>query len=416
MEKISQALGIGTQHCERCANNPGSCMKAVVWEGAKSVKVEHVPKPEILEQKDAIIEVTACSVSPDFAAQAYAGEAEGMQKGQILGSEAVGVVHKIGSQVSSLSPGDRVVISFVIACGQCSHCKRQEFSACNCTNESLDFKKSFGGWAPAAVFGSTQMFNNVAGSQAEFVRVPFAEVNCFKIPRGVPDEKAVYAGETAVCGLYATELANVAQNSTVVIWGLGPVGLMAATWSKLKGAKKVIGIDHNNERLTFARNRLHIDVVDRTKLSCSEVIVKLQEKLPEAGADCVIDASGTARGAGMVAKMQSSLGMEPEPIDTFKEIFTTVRKFGHIGVISSYVGFVDAYPIGHAVLKDLTVRNGRCPAQKYIKQVLEAIESGELDPSMLTSHHMNLDELAKYYGEIGHEGGGYLKVVVCPQK
>lgn len=417
MEFLSKKLGGGgSDTCQQCSSDPSSCMRAVVYEGGKSLKVEHVPRPKIMEPHDAIIKVTACSVSPDFAAQASAGEVEGMEKGQIVGSEAVGVVDKLGSDVSNLSLGDRVAISFVIACGTCSYCKRQEFSACNCTNESRKFKEWYGGWAPAAVFGSTSLFNNIPGSQAEYVRVPFADVNCFKVPQGVPDEQAVFAGETAVCGLYATELAAVKRDSNVVIWGLGPVGLMAAKWSKLKGANRVIGIDHNNDRLKFARDRLHIDVVDRTKLSCSEVINKVQALLPEGGADSVIDASGTARGAGMVAKLEKSMGMEPEPIDTFKEIFTLARKFGHVGVISTYVGFVDGYPIGHAVLKDLTVRNGRTPAQKYMKQVLQAMESGELDPSELISHRMSLDELAHSYGEIGREGGGFLKVVAHPHQ
>lgn len=416
MDFLSKKLGGGSHECQQCSSNPASCMRAIVWEGPKALKVEHVPRPKIVEPHDAVIKVTACSVSPDFAAQASAGELEGMEKGQIVGSEAVGIVDKLGSQVSSLSVGDRVAISFVISCGTCSFCKRQEFSACNCTNESLEFKKCYGGWAPAAIFGSTRMFNNVSGSQAEYVRVPFADVNCFKVPQGVSDEKAVFAGETAVCGLYATELADVKRDSTVVIWGLGPVGLMAAKWCKLKGAKRVVGVDHNNDRLNFARDRLRIDVVDRTKLSCSDVTNKLQEMLPEAGADCVIDASGTARGAGLVAKLESSMGMEPEPIDTFKEMFTIARKFGHVGVISTYIGFVDAYPIGHAVLKDLTVRNGRTPAQKYMKQVLEAMEAGELDPSEMISHRMSFDELAHSYGEIGREGGGFLKVVACPHK
>jgi threonine dehydrogenase-like Zn-dependent dehydrogenase len=402
----------GGEHVEHTPPAPEGRMKAVTWRGPKSITVEHISKPEIRKSTDVIVKVTACSICPGFATQACAGDIPGMEYGQILGREAVGIVDEVGSEVSKLQEGDRVAISFVIACGECSFCRRREFSACNRTNDSKEFAKMYGGWAPAAIFGNSRMLGNVHGSQAEFVRVPFGDVNCYKIPDSVPDEKAVFAGETVASGLHAAELGEVKRDDTVVIWGLGPVGLMAAQWCKLKGAKRVIGVEHLHNRAKFAYDKLNLEVMDRAGLSSDQVTSNLLGMLPEGGADVTIHACGIACAHSWMAKMGIGKGSQ----DVMKESLMVTRKFGRMVIISDYTGYMDAFPIGHVLVKHLTVRTGQCPVQKYFKTVFDAIEAGEVDPSVLITHRIGLDEVPSAYSHICKRDEGYLKVLVRPNQ
>lgn len=402
---------------ETCSKDPAGCMRAVVWTG-KSVHLDHIPKPRVVEASDVVVKVTACSLSPDFATDVSSGEAAGLEKGQVLGSEAVGVVDSVGADVHKVKVGDRVAVSFVLACGNCKHCRRHEYAACNCTNASQEFKQKYGGWAPAAVLGSTRMLGNVPGVQAEYVRVPFGDLNCFKLPSGVSDDKALLGVETTVCALHAVDTAKVKEGDSVVIWGLGPIGLQAAHWCKLRGAKTVLGVEHCVDRLKFAHDHLNLEVVDRRELSSSQVIAKLQQLLPPAGADAVIDASGCSSSGGWMTKLEKKMGMEtdPEPTDLFKEMLMIVRKCGHIAVVSDYMCAVESFPIGHLAMKGVTVHAGRTPAQKYYPQVFDAIESGEIDPSVLISHHLALEEIPAAYSRIAKKDSGFLKVFVAPHE
>jgi threonine dehydrogenase-like Zn-dependent dehydrogenase len=410
MEYVKKFTGGG--HAESAKPAPEGHMKAVTWHGAKSIKVENVPKPQIEQGADVIVKVTACSISPGFVSQACAGDIPGMENGQILGREAIGVVEKTGPEVVKLQVGDRVAISFVIACGECSFCKRSEFSGCNRTNDSTEFSEKYGGWAPAATFGGSRLLGNIPGSHAEYVRVPFGDVNCYKIPNGVPDEKAVFVSETLVSAMHATELGEVDRGDTVVIWGLGPIGIMTAHWCKMKGAKRVIGIDHHNDRLRFAYDKLNLEVVDRAGLSSEQLTSKLQGMLPESGADVTIDACGFSGRHSWKARM----GIEKESPDILKECFMVARKYGRVAVIADYTGYVDTFPIGHLMMKHLTLRAGECPVQKYFKQAFDAIEAGELDPSVLITHTVGLDGVPEMYSHCYHKDEGYLKVLVRPDQ
>lgn len=414
MEYMKKFTGGGSSSSQTESTKPApeGYMRAVTWHGAKAIKVENVPKPQIEQGADIIVKVTAASISPGFVSQMCAGDIPGMTNGQVLGREAVGIVAKTGPEVTKFKVGDRVAISFVIACGECSFCKRREFSGCNRTNESKEFAEMYGGWAPAAMFGSSRMFGNVPGSQAEYVRVPFGDANCYKIPSGVPDEKAVLVSETVVSAMHAIELGNVQHGDTVVIWGLGPIGILTAQLCKMKGAKRVIGIDHHNDRLRYAYDKLNLEVVDRGDLSTSQLTSKLLGMLPDGGADVTIDACGHSGGHGWKARM----GMEKETPDILKECFTVARKFGRVAVIADYTGYVDTFPIGHIMMKHLTLSAGQCPAQKYFKQAFDTIEAGELDPSMLLTHTVGLDGVSEMYAHCVHKDEGYLKVLVRPDQ
>ncbi|TMW56297.1 hypothetical protein Poli38472_008945 [Pythium oligandrum] len=412
MEFMKRFTG-GSQE-EKLGPAPQGQMKAVVWHGGKSIKVEYVPKPKIQDGADLIVRVTASSIAPGFCTQVCAGDIPGMEKGQILGREAVGIVDQVGPEIVKFKKGDRVVISFIIACGECSFCRRREFSACNRTNESKEFAQMYGGWAPAAMFGGSRLHGNVPGSQAEFVRVPFGDANCYKIPDSIPDEKALFAADTAASALHATELGQVIKGDTVVIWGLGPVGLLTAKWAKMKGAKRIIGVDLVHERLKAAYDKFDLEVVDRTGLSTAEVTKKLLDMLPDGGADVTIDACGCSAAQSWMKKMEKAVGVEKESADLLKEIMTVARKCGHVGVIADYNAQTDGFPIGHIMMKHLTLRAGQTPVQKYFKEVLDAIDAGELDPTMLITHHMALDDAAAAYQHACKKDEGFLKVLIRP--
>ncbi|KAJ0403571.1 hypothetical protein P43SY_009019 [Pythium insidiosum] len=393
---------------------PGE-MKAVVFHGGKSVSVDHVPCPKLQQGTDLIVQVTACSVGPGFCSQVCAGEVPGMEKGQVLGREAVGVVTQIGSDVAQFKEGDRVVLSMVIACGDCSYCRRGEFSACNRTNESREFARLYGGWAPAAVFGSSRLLGNVPGSLAEYVRVPFGDVNCLKIPNGVTDDQALMVGDTAVAGLHAAELAEIKGGESVVIWGLGPVGVIAAKWAKMKGAKRVIGVDLVHERLKTAYDRFGLEVLDRTGLSSAELTKKLLDTLPDGGADVAIDACGAAASPGWMKSMEKAVGMDKESTDILKECATVTRKCGRVVVIADVSGHADNFPIGYIMTKHLTLRAGQVPVQRYWKKVMQVIEGGELDPTELISHRAtSLDDAPELIEHACKKDGEFFKAVIHP--
>jgi threonine dehydrogenase-like Zn-dependent dehydrogenase len=401
----SSAIGTGVEQ-----------MKAVIWQGGKTVEVAHVRKPRIQEPFDIIVKVTAASICPGFTTQVFEGDIPGMEKGQVLGREAVGIIDQVGSEIVKFKVGDRVAVSFVIACGECSYCKRQEYSCCNRTNDSKEFANMYGGWAPAAIFGYSRMFGNVPGSQAEYVRVPYGDVNCYKVPNAISDEMAVFASETVASGLHAAELGDVKQDDTVVIWGLGPIGLLAAEWCKLKGAKRVIGIDAQHDRLKFAHDKMKLEVVDRSDLNSSQVTTKLLQMLPEGGADVAIDACGYSKAQSWMTKLEKSVGMDKQSADVLKECFTVTRKYGHVAIIADYTGYADAFPIGHVMMKHLTLRAGQCPVQKYFKPVFDAMETGDIDPSVLISHSMSLDDAPKAYQCLYNKEEGYLKVLLTPHR
>ncbi|TDH68018.1 hypothetical protein CCR75_003797 [Bremia lactucae] len=402
---------------DTCCNDPAGCMRAVVWTG-KAVELKHISKPTIVEASDVVVKVTACSVSPDFATDVCGGDTGGLETNQVLGSEAVGIVDSIGATVSKVKVGDRVAISFVLACGDCTHCRRLEFAACNCTNASQEFRQNYGGWAPAAVLGSSRLMGNVPGVQAEYVRVPFGDVNCYPLPSGVSDDKAVVGVETTVTALHAVDVANVKEGDSVVIWGLGPIGLQAAKWCKLRGAKTVVGVEQCVERVKFARAHMNIEVVDRHEFSPAQVVANLQQVLPPAGADVVIDTSSCSTSTGWMTTLEKTVGMDSdlEPSAIFNEMLRIVRKCGHVSIVSDYRRSMESFPIGHVAMKGVTISAGRPPAQKYYPQVFEAIESGELDPSVLISHRLALEELPEAYSRIAKKDGNFLKVFVAPHE
>uniref|UniRef100_K3XAF5 Enoyl reductase (ER) domain-containing protein n=1 Tax=Globisporangium ultimum (strain ATCC 200006 / CBS 805.95 / DAOM BR144) TaxID=431595 RepID=K3XAF5_GLOUD len=389
-------------------------MKALVWQGSKRVACVDKPKPEITHEKDVIVKVTACSVCSGSDSHLYSGEVVTMDDGFIMGHEACGVVESVGPDVKNFKKGDRVVIAFDVACGECAFCARQEYSGCDRTNDSRLFEEMYGGRPASAIFGYSRLMGNMPGSQAEYVRVPFADVNCYAIPDDVPDEKALFVSDVLSTSLHATELGEVGEGDTVVIWGLGPIGLYAEAWSKLKGAKRVLGVDKVPERLELARTQFGIEVLDRSSLDRDDVVSTLRGLFPAESVDVVIDATGFRFAETLVHKFERAVGLETDSPDILTECFSIVRKFGRVSMIADYIGYANHFPLGHIMMKHLTLRSGQCPVQKYFKTVMDAVQKQQIDPTLMVTHRLKLEDVPTAYERLFYKQEGYIKVLITP--
>jgi threonine dehydrogenase-like Zn-dependent dehydrogenase len=399
---------------EGTSSNPAveqdEMMKAVVWNGAEKVSVEMVPKPAITHPKDVIVKVTACTICSGSDTHLYAGLITPTKPGSIMGHEAMGIIESKGDEVKNFQVGDRVVIAFDIACGECDMCQRKEFSACRVTNDSRMAERFFG-HAPGAIFGYSAMLGDVDGSQAEYVRVPLADSTCFAIPDDVPDEKALYMSDVLCTSLHAVEMAEVKEGDTIVIWGLGPIGLCTARWCQIRGAKRVIAVESVPERIRLARHALGIDVLDRANKTSDQVCESLLELVPD-GADATIECAGFRYDQSLFHKMQRTLALETDTPEILQECFKITRPYGRVSVIADYIGTSNQFPIGMIMMKHLTVLSGQCPCQKYFPYVLEKLRDGTFDPSFMITHRITLDQVPDAYGHLYRQEDGWIKVFI----
>jgi threonine dehydrogenase-like Zn-dependent dehydrogenase len=387
-------------------------MRAVTYQGKQRVAVTTVPKPHLLHPKDVVVKLTCFSICSGSDSHLYSGEIPSLEKGTVLGHEGLGIIEQKGTEVSHLQVGDRVVIAFNIACGECVFCLREEYTACENSNPETLTEEMFGD-RHSAIFGYSKMFGNVPGSQAEFVRVPFADINCFKLPDDVPDEQGLYMSDVLVTSLHAIDMGELKAGESIVIWGLGPIGLFCARWAQLKGASRVIGIDQVPERLTLASKVFGIEVLDRSGYSTEQVTDTLRGLLPK-GADVCVEAVGFRFPITKTHKMERKLGMETDTADILEECFKVVRKFGRVSIIADYVGHANHFPIGAIMAKHLTIRSGQCPCQKYFDETVKALQSGALDATKMVTHHISLEEVPKYYDDLFNKKNGVVKVFVKP--
>jgi len=394
------------------AQSSTETMRAVTYQGKKSVKVSEVPKPLITHPKDVIVKVTACTICSGSDSHIYCGEIQPTEKGSILGHEGCGVITEVGQDVKKFKVGDRVVIAFDIACGECEYCKRGEFTGCDMTNDSQEMKDMYG-HAHCAIFGYSKLLGSVPGSQAQYVRVPIADVNCYPIPDDVPDEKALYLSDVLCTSLHAAEMGEVGPGDTVAIWGLGPIGLYTARWCQIKGATRIIGIDSVKERLQLAAHKFGIEVLDRSNMSKDEVIKELQRRCPR-GFDVCIEAAGFRFSETLKSKIERAIGLQTDTADILTEIFMVVRKFGRVSIIGDYIGFANHFPIGYIMMKHLTLRSGQCPCQKYFKTVMDHVRDGSVDPTWMITHKITLDEVPDAYDKLHQQKDGYIKVLIKP--
>ncbi|OKH39668.1 glutathione-dependent formaldehyde dehydrogenase [[Phormidium ambiguum] IAM M-71] len=389
-------------------------MKAVCWHGANDVRVENVPDPTILNPRDAIIKITSTAICGSDL-HIYDGFIPTMEKGDILGHEFMGEVVDLGSEVKNVKIGDRVVVPFTISCGNCFFCNRDLWSLCDNSNPNAWIAEKMMGHSPSALFGYSHMFGGYAGGQAEYARVPFADVGLFKIPEGLADEQVLFLTDIFPTGYMAAENCQIEPGDTVAIWGCGPVGQFAIKSAFLLGAERVIAIDRIPERLQMAKEQGNAEIINYEEVDAGEA---LKEMTGGRGPDACLDAVGMeAHGTGIDAlydKAKQAVRLETDRPTALRQILVACRKGGKVSLAGVYGGFLDKIPMGAAFNKGLSLKMGQTHVHRYLKPLLEHIQNGKIDPSFVITHKMNLEDAPKGYEIFKNKKDNCIKVVLKP--
>ncbi|NVI80525.1 zinc-dependent alcohol dehydrogenase [Janthinobacterium sp. BJB401] len=389
-------------------------MKANCWHGKRDVRIEQVPDPAILNPGDAIIKVSSTAICGSDL-HLYNGVVPSMEQGDILGHEFMGEVVETGSAVRKLKVGDRVVVPFPIACGRCFFCEQQLYSVCENSNPNAYMAEKMWGHSGAGIFGYSHLTGGYAGGQAEYVRVPFADVGPIKVPDELKDEQVLFLSDILPTGYMAAEACAITPGQVVAVWGCGPVGQFAIQSALLLGAERVIAIDHYPERLRMARElsgaeTLHFDAVD--------VPDALREITGGRGPDACIDAVGMeAHGSGIsyiYDRLKQTMKLESDRPTALREALMACRNGGVVSVPGAYGGFSDKIPFGSIMNRSLTIKTGQTHVQRYMQPLLERIQRGELDPGAIISHHLTLDEAPHGYEIFQKKQEQCIKVVLHP--
>lgn len=389
--------------------DPNRKMKALVYHGKIDVRLIEKPVPLISNPLDIIVKVTATTVCGSDL-HLYNGEIpKNFLKGYILGHEAVGIVDEVGSEIKKFSKGDRVVISAVIACGQCEYCKREEYSCCDVTNK-CEAQKILYGHNTGAIFGYSDLVGGYDGCQAEYVRVPYGDVNCFEIPDGIDDKKALMIADIACTGFHGNQLVDVKEGDNVVVFGCGPVGMMTCMWAKYRKAKRVIGIDVDDYRLKFVKMKFDVDTINSKE---RDVIEAVKVFMP-GGPDKVIDCVGFRFPENFIHKFERALSLETDSPNILNTMIHMVRKNGKIGLIGDYFGYTNQFHIGALMEKHLTMSGGQLWPHKYQKYIFDLIKSGEIDPSVIITHSFPFSKIEEVYKMFDKHEDGMLKALLIP--
>ncbi len=388
-------------------------MKAVCWYGAHDVRTETVPEPAILNHGDAIVKINLTAICGSDL-HLYGGYIPGMEKGDILGHEFMGEVVEVGRDVRNLKAGDRVVVPATICCGRCFYCKKGLWSLCDNSNpNSTQCEKAFGA-STAGLFGYSHLFGGFAGGQAQYARVPFADVGPLKIPEGLRDDQVLFLSDIFPTGFQAAENCDIQPGHIIAVWGCGPVGQFAIRSAFLLGAERVIAIDGVPERLEMAR-RGRAETIDTGEW---EVLERLNELTGGRGPDACIDAVGMeAHGASIDAlydRAMQAVGMEADRSAVLRQTIHACRKGGTISIPGVYGGVIDRFPMGAAFGKGLTFKMGQTHMIRYMKPLLERIRRGEIDPSFLITHRFPIDRAAEAYRMFARHEDRCVKVVMQP--
>ena len=373
-------------------------MKANCWIGKREVRVEDVPDPKILNTHDVIIKVTKTAICGSDL-HLYNGFIPTMEKGDILGHEFMGEVVEVGSNVKSLAVGDRVVVPFPIACGRCRMCQEEMYSVCENSNPNAWMAESLWGHSPCGIFGYSHMLGGYAGGQAQYARVPFADVGPLKIPAGVEDERVLFLSDIFPTGYMGAEMCEIEPGDVIAVWGAGPVGLLAMASARLLGAERVIAIDRFPYRLRMAKARAGAtETINYEEVDVHDV---LADMTGGRGPDACIDAVGLeAHGHGAefaYDRTKQAVGLESDRPLVLREAIRACRNGGIVSVIGVYGGFIDKFPMGAVVNRSLTIRSGQCHVQRYMGPLLDRILKGEIDPSFIVTHRLPLEEAPRGY-------------------
>jgi threonine dehydrogenase-like Zn-dependent dehydrogenase len=390
-------------------------MKAVCWMGKSKVETQTVDDPRLLNPHDAIIKVTRTAICGSDL-HLFDGFIPTMEQGDILGHEFMGIVEEVGTAVDNLKPGDRVVVPFTIACGQCLFCKKKLWSACDNTNPNAHLMETAYGYSGSGLFGYSHMMGGYAGGQAQYVRVPFANVGPLKIESDLPDEKVLFLSDIFPTGYMAAENAQIQEGDTVAVWGAGPVGQFAIASAFMLGAARVIAIDRIPERLALARS------VDAITVDYSENDISVQTALKDltggVGPDACIDAVGLEAHMGNMQgfydTVKVALMLETDRAGVLRQAIQAVRKGGTLSIPGVYGGLLDKVPFGAAFGKGITMKMGQTNMHNYMKPLLERIEKGQIDPSYIISHRITLDEAPELYKVWRDKEDKVTKIVIDP--
>jgi threonine dehydrogenase-like Zn-dependent dehydrogenase len=389
-------------------------MKANCWYGKNDLRVEQVPDPEILNPRDAIVKITSTAICGSDL-HLYDGFIPAMEKGDILGHEFMGEVVDVGQGVKNLKVGDRVVVPFPISCGSCFFCQKKQYSLCENSNPNAVMAEKLWGHSPAGIFGYSHLVGGYAGGQAEYARVPFADVGPIKIENGFTDEQVLFLSDIFPTAYMAAEACDIQPGDTVAVWGCGPVGQLTVKSAYLLGAERVIAIDRFPDRLRMAREQGRAETLNYEEV---DVYDSLMGMTGGRGPDACIDAVGMeAHGHGIqyaYDRAKQATMLETDRPIVLREAIMACRNGGTVSVPGVYGGFIDKFPMGSVMNRSLTIKTGQTHVQRYLQPLLEKIRNGEIDPSFIVTHQMPLDDAPKGYEMFKHKQDECIKVVLKP--
>jgi threonine dehydrogenase-like Zn-dependent dehydrogenase len=389
-------------------------MKALCWEGTEDVRVETVPDPEILNPRDAIVKITSSAICGSDL-HIYDGYIPTMQKGDVLGHEFMGEVVEVGKENARLKVGDRVVVPFTIACGNCYFCKEQMWSLCDNSNPNAWMAEKLYGYSASGLFGYSHMYGGYPGGQAQYARVPFADVGPLRVPSTLSDEQVLFLSDIFPTGYMAAENCNIRPGDTIAVWGCGPVGQFAIKSAYLLGAERVIAIDRFSERLMLAATQGKAETLNYEEV---DVPTALRDLTGGQGPDACIDAVGLeAHGTTLDSwydRAKTAMYMATDRPHALRQAIGACRKGGTVSIPGVYGGWLDKFPLGAAFAKGLTLKMGQTHMHKYMPKLLDRIERGEIDPSFVITHRISLDEAPGMYRTFRDKQDACIKVVMKP--
>jgi threonine dehydrogenase-like Zn-dependent dehydrogenase len=389
-------------------------MRATCWAGRNSVEVRTVPDPEIRNARDAIVKISSTAICGSDL-HLYDGYIPTMRKGDVLGHEFMGEVVEVGPAVSNLSVGDRVVVPFPIACGACYNCERGLYSVCENSNPNAAIAEKLMGHSPAGIYGYSHMLGGYPGGQAEYARVPFADVGPLKIEDDLTDEQVLFLSDIFPTAYMGAEMA-VSPGDVVAIWGAGPVGMFAAASATLLGAAKVVVIDRFDYRLEKTAEHTGAETINYADVA---VLDALNELTAGRGPDACIEAVGLEAHAGnpMVHaydRVKQATRQQTERGEAVREAILACRTGGTVSIMGAYGGFMDKFPLGQLMNKSLTIRTGQCHVHRYLRPLLDRIRAGEIDPTFVISHTAPLEKAPEMYEMFKNKDDNCTKVVLKP--
>jgi threonine dehydrogenase-like Zn-dependent dehydrogenase len=390
-------------------------MRATCWMGKTSLEVQDVPDPTILNSRDAIVRITTSAICGSDL-HLYNGYVPTMKKGDVLGHEFMGEIVEVGPDVGNLSVGDRVVVPFPIACGACLACRAGNYSVCEDSNPNAPLAEKLWGFSPAGIFGYSHALGGFPGGQAEYARVPFADVGPIRIENDLADEQVLFLSDIFPTGYMGAEMCDIKPGDVIAVWGAGPVGQFAIASAYLLGADRVIAIDRFPYRLRMAREKGGAETINYSETDVREA---LEDLTAGRGPDACIDAVGmeahhSAAPLDAYDRAKQAARLETDRPHALRQAIMACRNGGIVSVIGVYGGFVDKFPMGSVMNRSLTIRSGQCHVQRYLRPLLQRVENGEIDPSFVITHRIDLDDTPAGYEIFKNKVDDCEKVVIKP--